>query len=441
MSITRTLGRATVVVAALALTPAVVSAGDDRGRNEPHLLGRAVLPVTATAPGPTSGQFVPQSPRPPVSFPIVNAQPVEGFSGIVAGRKPGEYLAMPDNGFGGKANSVDFLVRAYYIQPDFKTARGGTGRVAVGDFIQFRDPHNQFRDPRTRRPFPIVNEGQRGRLLTGGDIDPESIQRDYRGHLWLGDEFGPWLLHFDATGVLLEPPIELPGNLVSPNHPNARTDTNPRGRPVTVANSRGIEALAISPNGRTLTVVLEGAVTLAPNGDHPASRRIYQYDLVSETFTRRADYRVNAPAGQEGNRFVSDVQALDNHRFVLIERDGGLGPTATYRRVYAIDLNKTYPAGTVLTTQVVDLAAIPDPDLVSLPPLHRGDIGLGDPFQVTCESIEALHVVSHAELLLGCDNNLPNYGRNPDILDANGNVIRRGLADDNEFILVKAPGL
>ena len=48
---------------------------------------------------------------------------------------------------------------------------------------------------------------------------------------------------------------------------------------------------------------------------------------------------------------------------------------------------------------------------------------------MTCESIEALYVVSHAELLLGCDNNLPNAGRNP------------GRADDNEFILVKAPGL
>jgi hypothetical protein len=31
--------------------------------------------------------------------------------------------------------------------------------------------------------------------------------------------------------------------------------------------------------------------------------------------------------------------------------------------------------------------------------------------------------------MLGCDNNLPNKGRNP------------GLADDNEFIVVDVPGL
>jgi hypothetical protein len=80
-------------------------------------------------------------------------------------------------------------------------------------------------------------------------------------------------------------------------------------------------------------------------------------------------------------------------------------------------------------TQLVDLAAIPDPDLVSLPPLHAGDVGLGDPFRVTCESVEAVHPVGGHRLLVGCDNNLPNSGRNP------------GRADDNEFILVRVPGL
>ena len=32
---------------------------------------------------------------------------------------------MADNGFGNKANSRDFLIRAYFIRPQFKTAHGG----------------------------------------------------------------------------------------------------------------------------------------------------------------------------------------------------------------------------------------------------------------------------------------------------------------------------
>jgi len=72
---------------------------------------------------------------------------------------------------------------------------------------------------------------------------------------------------------------------------------------------------------------------------------------------------------------------------------------------------------------------VPDPDLVSLPEVHAGDVGLGNPFRVTCESVEAIHPTSANKLLIGCDNNLPNTGRNPSI------------ADDTELIVVTAPDL
>ena len=338
-----------------------------------------------------------------VHFPTPS-QPVEGFSAILAGRWPGEYLMVPDNGFGGKANSRDFLIRAYYTTPDFKTTKGGSGTVAVGDFIQFADPDGLI-------GFPIVREGTAERWLTGGDIDPESAQRDHWGDLWVGDEFGPWILHFDGSGRLVEPPIDLPDGLKSPNNPHLV------GTPA-ILNSRGIEAMAMTPNGRDLVVVLEGAVV----GDDPLSRRIYEYHTESGAFTRFADYHTDVAV-----RFIADAQATDDHRLVVIERDGGRGATATARPVYAVDLAAA--GGATTKKLVVELAAIPDPDLVSLPPLHDGAIGLGDPFQMTCGSIEAMHVISGSKLLFGCDNNFPNTGRKPT------------LADDTELIVVKAPGL
>src|SRR5688572_16285835 len=89
--------RRLVAVGGLALAvaaPAVVHA-DDRHVDEPQLTGRAVLPVATYAPGPVSGQFVLPGPgmRNGISFPLPS-QPVEGFSGIVAGRQDGEVLAM-----------------------------------------------------------------------------------------------------------------------------------------------------------------------------------------------------------------------------------------------------------------------------------------------------------------------------------------------------------
>jgi hypothetical protein len=388
---------------------AAISAGTavDAHRPEPTLVGRAVLPVNTYAPGPQSGAAY-TGPANGITFPTPS-QPVEGFSAVLAGRHPGEYLAMPDNGFGGKANSRDFLIRAYDVRPDFITVRGGTGAVEVGAFISFRDPDGMI-------GFPIVNEATADRLLTGGDIDPESMQRAKNGDYWIGDEFGPWLLHFDADGVLLDPPYPVPGNLRSPNNPFLGSDTPNH------PNSRGIEAMAISPNGRFLYATLEGAT----NADAGTVRRlVFEFDLRTHRFTDRSwAYRTEAAP-----YMVADQWALDQHRMVVIERDGGLGVTALFRSVYVVDLRRVDADGYLHKSLAVDLTAIADPDLVSLPPIHDGDVGLGDPFSVVCESIEAIHVIDGERLLLGCDNNFPNKGRNP------------GLADDTELIVVKVPGL
>jgi hypothetical protein len=374
----------------------------DQHLPEATLVGRAVLPVETYAPGPVSGAAFGPAVINGITFPLPS-QPVQGFSSLIDGRQSGEYLAMPDNGFGGKATSTDFLIRAYYIRPDFKTASGGTGSVAVGDFIQFSDPAHLY-------GFPIVNEATTDRLLTGGDIDPESLQRASNGDLWVGDEFGPWILHFDATGKLLDPPFSIPW-LKSPNNPSL---VGPASQP----NSRGFEAMAISPDGQYLYAALEGATVADPDQQR---RHVYEFSINNKALTGRTwEYRTTAAA-----YMVSDMAALDSHRLLLIERDGRLGLDATFRRVNLVDLNKIDKSGFLKTRLVVDLTAIPDPNLISLPAIHPGDVGLGNPYRVVCESVEALHPISEDQLIIGCDNNFPNKGRNP------------GLADDNEFIVVQ----
>ena len=397
---------ATLAIAAALLPGGVVTAAA-RAPEHVALVGRAVLPVETYAPGPVSGTFLPPGVVNGISFPLPS-QPVQGFSSIIDGRRPGEYLAMPDNGYGAKATSKDFLIRAYFIRPDFKTARGGTGAVSVGDFISFRDPNHLF-------GFPIVNEGTTDRLLTGGDIDTESLQRDHDGDLWVGDEFGPWILHFSADGVLLDAPFAIPG-VRSPNNPGLNGD------PATQPNSRGFEGMAISPNGRYLYAALEGANIADPD---QRRRIIYQFSIPSKALTGRVwAYHTTQP-----NYMVADMAALDEHRLVLIERDGGLGVTALFRNVNLIDLRDVGADGFLASRTVVDLTAIPDPALISLPAIHPGDVRIGNPFSVVCESVEAIHPIDGDRLLIGCDNNFPNKGRNP------------GLADDNEFIVVKVEGL
>src|SRR5215211_2554911 len=127
--------------------------------DEVTLEGRAVLPARSFAPGPLSGTLLGTAPINGV-LPPFPGQPVQGFSAVLdAGR--GRYWAMPDNGYGAEENSKDFLLRMYRITPDFKTAKGGSGTIAVGRYISLRDPDHHV-------PFALERSDRR---LTGGDFD------------------------------------------------------------------------------------------------------------------------------------------------------------------------------------------------------------------------------------------------------------------------------
>jgi glycerophosphoryl diester phosphodiesterase len=185
---------------------------------EPRLTARAVSDAHTYAPGPSSGWRVGTGPVNAVPVPFTDKQPVQGFSAILD-NKDGSFLAMTDNGYGSLENSADFHLRVYKIRPDFKTAQGGRGAIAVESYFELRDPDRHV-------PFTITYAFTPERVLTGADFDIESMQRAPDGTLWFGDEFGPFLLHTDATGKLLEAPIPLPdfersGELRTPQNPLA----------------------------------------------------------------------------------------------------------------------------------------------------------------------------------------------------------------------------
>jgi hypothetical protein len=284
--------------------------------------------------------------------------------------------------------------------------------VAIRDWIEFRDPHHLM-------GVPIVHETTTDRVLTGADIDPESLQRGNNGDLWVGEEFGPWILHFDSTGVLLDPPIAAPDGLKSPNNPTLN------GQPFTQPNSRGFESMSMSPDGKYLYPMLEGA-TVA-EGTAATHRIMFEVSTKTASFTsRRWNYQVTATNPTTGTPFVADSWSIDAHRMVVIER-GDIAALA--RDVWVVDRREVDSDGNLIKHHVVDLTHIPDPNLISLYDLSNGTAGLGAVFAVKCESIEAIYPIDGTRLLLGCDNNLPNAARQP------------GVADGTEFIVVKVPGL
>jgi glycerophosphoryl diester phosphodiesterase len=172
------------------------------------LVGRAILPAATFVDGPASGQYA------GVNF---SSQPVQGFSCLVDA-EDGSFWALSDNGYGSIENSADFRLRIYRVRPDLKTKAGGSGGVSVESYVELHDPDHRVK-------FAIVNEFTTDRVLTGADFDVESLRIAPDGTLWLGDELGPFVLHFDAAGKLLDAPIALP----DPDHPDqeVRAPQNP----------------------------------------------------------------------------------------------------------------------------------------------------------------------------------------------------------------------
>jgi glycerophosphoryl diester phosphodiesterase len=133
------------------------------------------------------------------------SQPVQGFSGVqFAPNSNGSYWFLSDNGFGAKVNSSDYLLRIYQVAPSFDETAPATAQIE--GFVQLSDPNNLI-------PFEIQNEGTSDRLLTGSDFDPESFVIADDGTIWVGEEFGPYLLHFSAEGELLQAPIPTPNQV------------------------------------------------------------------------------------------------------------------------------------------------------------------------------------------------------------------------------------
>ncbi|GAA1334270.1 esterase-like activity of phytase family protein [Brachybacterium rhamnosum] len=394
------------VLAALAVSPLAVaspalaapSRGHDRG---PRLVARATLPSDHLEEGPVSGAAV--SPANGVSGPF-DGQVVPGFSAAVE-IGDGSYWAMPDNGFGAKTNSADFLLRIYRATPRWETSRGGAGTISLDSFVSLKDPRRVL-------DFPIVHEHTEERLLTGADLDVESLVLAKDGSFWIGEEFGPFLLHADADGALLEAPVPLPGGLRSPQSPSLEDGETP-----SVRASKGFEALAASPNGKILHPILEGYL---PGEEDQHRVEVLEFDVRRRAYTdRRWTYRTDLP----GN-LVGDAFALDPHRLLILERDDVWGPGAVTKKVYRVDLRRTDADGTLEKTLVIDLLAIPNPDGIGLV-ADPGAYGVGETFSFPMQSVETVVLLEDGRLLIANDNNYPsNDARCP------------GTPDDTEMILI-----
>ena len=164
-----------------------------------------------------------------------------------------------------------------------------------------------------------------------GRLDPESIRVSNDGaSVFISDEYGPYVRQFDRTTGSLIKTFTLPSNLdVTTLSPNGATEisANTIGR---VAN-KGMEGLAITPDGKTLVGIMQAPL----EQDSSKFVRIVTIDVASGT-THEYGYKLTTGSG------VSDIVAINDHEFLVDERDGkglGDGTDAAVKQIFRIDIS------------------------------------------------------------------------------------------------------
>ncbi|MGZ5091694.1 MAG: esterase-like activity of phytase family protein [Burkholderiales bacterium] len=199
-----------------------------------------------------------------------------------------------------------------------------------------------------------------------GRLDPEGVRVSRDGKsIFVSDEYGPYVYQFDrATGQRIKSfalPSELAVTTPGPTTNSEGKPTNSSGR---VAN-KGMEGLAITPDGKTLIGIMQAPLLQDSNNNV----RIVTINIASGA-TKEFAYKLTTGSG------VSEIVALNDHQFLVDERDGkglGDGTAAAVKQLYKIDL----AGATDVTGKQGDLSAFAISKtlfLDLLPPLNAAGI-------------------------------------------------------------------
>lgn len=262
---------------------------------------------------------------------LVNNGRLGFFSDLYYDPQRNEWWALSDRGPGG--GTLHYETRIHRFKIDVDPASGAISNFRVLQTLLFRKGGSALDGFSPDAAGPL-----------GPAFDPEGIVvHPLTGHLLVSDEYGPSLLEINRAGQEVRrydiPARLLPRNAATGVVNYASDDGNSAGK----RTNRGFEGLAISPDGRTVYAMLQSAM-LDEGAGNGVFNRIVAFDTQTARPIAQYAYRM---AGSSQGRGISALVALNDHEFLVLERnnrglgvDGTLGSgTADWnKKVFRIDL-------------------------------------------------------------------------------------------------------
>ena len=208
----------------------------------------------------------------------------------------------------------------------------GSGAPRINNFFQ------HFFTGRSDNFDPNHNSGD----PNDARFDTEGIRLSNDGRsVFISGEYGPYVYQFDPLlGVRLRS-FQLPANFYV-NTLSSMGAVEIAGNTTGRVANKGMEGLAITPDGRTLVGIMQNALTQDANEGATKLLRIVTIDILSGHVTHQYAYLLTAGSG------VSEIVALNNHEFLVDERDGtgreanvppGNSTNAKVKQLFKIDLD------------------------------------------------------------------------------------------------------
>jgi hypothetical protein len=184
-------------------------------------------------------------------------------------------------------------------------------------------------------------------------LDAESLQFTADGHFYIGDEYAAHVYYFAPDGRLQG--VIVPPPAVQPRRDGRVMFDSRRAPDSGRRNNQGVEGMGLSPDGRRLFVALQSALvqdTATGDASGRINTRVMVYDVsrdplptqpIGHYVLQLPTYAHDGKGRHDRTAAQSELRALDDHRFLLLARDGnGLGSDTrdpiVYKSVLLVDI-------------------------------------------------------------------------------------------------------
>lgn len=314
------------------LTGVMMLSGLAGARAEVALLGDARFPGDGTDLSGESGTLENGVP----------ANRLGGISAIEYTGADGLYWLLPDRGPADGATSYRcrFHVMRLAVEPD--SAKPVSAKLVSTAFLRNQQGEHLVGSAAAFNPDDPAK---------GLRFDPESVRRA-DGRLYLSDEYGPFIAEFSDAGTrsrLLAVPRRF-----QVSHPAATPEEESRLNSSGRQTNAGLEGMAATPDGRRVVAIVQRPL-IQDSAPGAKGKRLGRNNRVLELDLADGRTREYVYVLDDAAYGVSEVLAVNDHEFLVLERDGKGGNEAQCKRIYKIDLHRA--------SDVSRLDALPAGDL------------------------------------------------------------------------------